>query len=181
MAGAACGVSSRRTGKVKPIRYALRARTAGWSSVVGMRTALAGTVITATVLPVMSKNSTEYPSSADPGRQAPPISSRDRAGASLCAATFVHRIQQIGRISTAMIARSAFGIGICRPQPNRHHSPTRSSRIRGSGHGPRTHADPSDQHPGDEHLGESGTQYRNGAGSLETGPFGSSGCSGWIR
>ena len=47
--------------------YALRARTAGRSAGVGRRNALAGTVTTATVLPVMSKNSTEYPSSGTPG------------------------------------------------------------------------------------------------------------------
>ena len=38
---------------------ALRARTAGRSAGVGRRRALAGSVTTATVLPVMSKNSTE--------------------------------------------------------------------------------------------------------------------------
>ena len=47
--------------------YALRARTAGRSAGVGRRNALAGTVTTATVLPVISKNSTEYPSSATLG------------------------------------------------------------------------------------------------------------------
>lgn len=41
--------------------YALSARTVGRSAGVGRRTALAGTVITATVLPTMSKNSIEYP------------------------------------------------------------------------------------------------------------------------
>jgi len=39
--------------------YALRARTAGRSAGVGRRNALAGIVTTVTVLPVMSKNSTE--------------------------------------------------------------------------------------------------------------------------
>jgi hypothetical protein len=39
--------------------YARSARTAGRSAGVGMRNALAGTAATATVLPVMSKNSTE--------------------------------------------------------------------------------------------------------------------------
>ena len=41
------------------LAYALRARTAGRSAGVGRRRALAGRVTTATVLPVMSKNSTE--------------------------------------------------------------------------------------------------------------------------
>ncbi len=42
-----------------PTAQALRARTAGRSAGVGRRRALAGSVTTATVLPVMSKNSTE--------------------------------------------------------------------------------------------------------------------------
>ena len=46
---------------------ALSARTAGRSACVGSLNALAGTVTTPTVLPVMSKNSTEYPSSLAPG------------------------------------------------------------------------------------------------------------------
>ena len=51
----------------QPDPQALRARTAGRSAGVGRRRALAGSVTTATVLPVMSKNSTEYPSSGTPG------------------------------------------------------------------------------------------------------------------
>ena len=57
--------SSRSRGAVGPRRLsdcliqALSARTAGRSAAVGSRRALAGTVTTATVLPVMSKNSTE--------------------------------------------------------------------------------------------------------------------------
>ena len=43
----------------KQLRYALRARTAGRSAGVGRRRAPAGSVATATVLPVMSKNSIE--------------------------------------------------------------------------------------------------------------------------
>lgn len=39
--------------------HALTARTAGRSACVGMRKAPVGTVTTATVFPVMSKNSTE--------------------------------------------------------------------------------------------------------------------------
>jgi hypothetical protein len=42
-----------------PTTQALSARTAGRSAGVGRRRALAGSVTTATVLPVMSKNSTE--------------------------------------------------------------------------------------------------------------------------
>jgi hypothetical protein len=49
------GCIGRRGGTVQ----ALRARTAGRSAGVGRRKALAGSVTTATVLPVMSKNSTE--------------------------------------------------------------------------------------------------------------------------
>ena len=48
----------RRPGR-KPSAYPLRARTADRSGGVGRRRALAGNVSTATVLPVMSKNSTE--------------------------------------------------------------------------------------------------------------------------
>lgn len=48
------------------LRQALRARTAGRSAGVGIRKALAGSVTTATVLSVMSKNSTESPSSLTP-------------------------------------------------------------------------------------------------------------------
>src|SRR5712691_5181834 len=68
VAEAARRVPSRRRRKVGPrADYALSARTAGRSVGVGRRRALAGTVTTATVLPIMSKNSTEYPSSAVPG------------------------------------------------------------------------------------------------------------------
>ena len=48
-------IESRMSGTIQ----ALRARTAGRSAGVGRRRALAGNVTTATVLPVMSKNSTE--------------------------------------------------------------------------------------------------------------------------
>jgi hypothetical protein len=43
----------------RPIAQALRGRTAGRSAGVGRRSALTGTATTATVLPVMLKNSTE--------------------------------------------------------------------------------------------------------------------------
>ena len=43
----------------QPMAQALSARTVGLSAGVGRRKALAGSVDTATVLPVMSKNSTE--------------------------------------------------------------------------------------------------------------------------
>src|SRR5262245_24384815 len=56
------GLHSERRGD-----QAVSARTAGRSACVGSRTALADTVTTPTVLPVMSKNSTEYPSSLTPG------------------------------------------------------------------------------------------------------------------
>lgn len=42
-----------------PVPQALSARTAGRSAGVGRRRALAGSVTTATVFPIMSKNSTE--------------------------------------------------------------------------------------------------------------------------
>src|SRR6478672_868961 len=51
----------------RPIAQALRARTAGRSAGEGRRSALSGTVTTATVLPVMLKNSTEQPSSRRSG------------------------------------------------------------------------------------------------------------------
>ena len=53
---------------------------------------------------------------------------------------------------------------------SRHHAQTRSDRIRRPRHRPRAHADPSDQHPGDEHLGQSGAQHRNRAVRRRLGP-----------
>ena len=45
----------------------------------------------------------------------------------------------------------------------RHHAQARPRRIRRHGDRPRTHADPSHQHPGDQHLGEPGAQHRQPA------------------
>ena len=43
------------------------------------------------------------------------------------------------------------------------------------------HADPPDQHPRHEHLGEPGAQHRRRRCSSAAGPSRSSGCSGWRR
>ena len=45
----------------------------------------------------------------------------------------------------------------------RRNTQTRANRIRRSRDRPGTHADPSDQHPGDEHLGQSCAQHRHRA------------------
>ena len=44
----------------------------------------------------------------------------------------------------------------------RRHAQARDNRVRRPGDRPGAHAGPSDQHPGDKHLGESGAQYRDG-------------------
>ena len=52
----------------------------------------------------------------------------------------------------------------------RHHPQTRSGRIRRPRDRPRAHPDPSDQHPGDEHLGQSGPQHCHRAVRRRLGP-----------
>ena len=53
-----------------------------------------------------------------------------------------------------------------------------SGRVRSVGDRTRVDVDSFDQHPGDQHLGESGAQYRRRRFSSAAGLFSSSGCSG---
>ena len=68
--------------------------------------------------------------------------------------------------------------------PDRHSrrdSQARTGRLRRTRDRPDAHADPPDQHSGDEHVGEPGAQHRSGALRRRLGAWRSSGCSGWRR
>ena len=64
---------------------------------------------------------------------------------------------------------------------SRRHAQARAGRLRGPRHRPRADADPPDQHPGDEHVGEPGAQHRRPRCSSAAGRFSSCGCSGSRR